>query len=374
MSKILFISNGAGEDAIAAQIIRNLQDVDLEVMPLVGQGEAYRDLAPLCGPRQVMPSGGLIKENLNNFWQDLQNGLLGLILKQIFWLRSNRNEYTKIVAVGDLWPVVLSIISGIRPIIFIGTAKSNYHHAYSYLESLILRFGKVRSLVRDELTAQDLRQKGVKALWVGNAMMDGLIPQNINFTLKTGEIGLALFPGSRQATYEVMPRLLQLSEKFAQKLERPICALVAVAHSIEIEKLVGSDNLKPLNYPDWFQLNNTKDNLRIFFIKGHIADVFKYSQVALGLAGTAHEQAAGWGIPVIAYDADPQNLRWYRTRQKGLLGEALIVTPDNDEKIIEALANLINNPEDRLRRANIGKERLGPPGGAERMAQIIKSL
>lgn len=374
MSKILFISNGAGEDAIAAQIICHLQGADLEVMPLVGQGEAYKDLAKLCGPRQAMPSGGLIKENLNNLWRDLKDGLLALIIKQIFWLRFSKNRYDKIVAVGDLWPVVLSIISGIRPIIFIGTAKSNYHHPYSYLEALILRLGKVHSLVRDEITAQDLRYKGVKALWVGNAMMDGLIPQNIKFSLNFNEIGLALFPGSRQATYEVLPRLLQLSAKLSQRLDRPVCALVAVAHSIELKRLAGENNLSPLEYPDWFQLNTETKNLRVFFIKGHIADVFRYSQVALGLAGTAHEQAAGWGIPVVAYDKDPQNLRWYRARQKGLLGEALIITRDDDKEIVENLAHLINDPQDRLRRANIGKERLGPPGGAERMAQIIRSL
>ena len=64
-------------------------------------------------------------------------------------------------------------------------------------------------------------------------------------------------------------------------------------------------------------------------------------------------------------------MRWYRARQKGLLGDALIVSEDRDPDIVEALFNLIHNEADRQRRAEIGRKRLGPPGGSERMAAII---
>lgn len=381
--RVLFISNGAGEDSIASQIIADLpKSLSREAMPLVGEGSAYSGLAPIVGPRQTMPSGGLIQEDWRNLWKDISEGLAFLTLKQLLWLRSQRQKFNQIVAVGDLWPVILAVLSGIRPITFIGTAKSDYHHPYSALEAWVLRTFHVRSIVRDEPTAESLRQKSVKAVWVGNAMMDGLVPQELDFQLNDGEIGLALFPGSRKATYQVLPRLLKLSQLLAKRLGKTVCAFIAVAPSIDTEKLAQACpdfTLGNCEYSGWNTLTSKRETVvpqaRFFLIKGHLADVLKYSQVALGLAGTAHEQAAGWGIPVVAYEpGGMRHLKWYRSRQKGLLGEALIVTEDRDPDIIEALYNLISDKADRQRRAEIGRERLGPPGGSQRMAEIIAEV
>ena len=379
--RVLFISNGAGEDAIASQIIADLpESLPREAMSLVGEGSAYEGLAPVVGPRQPMPSGGLIQEDWRNLWKDIGGGLFSLTFRQIAWLRSQRSKFDQIVAVGDLWPVILAILSGIRPITFIGTAKSDYHHPYSALEALILRTFQVHSIVRDEPTAESLRQKGVKAAWVGNAMMDGLIPQNLDFSLdETKEVGLALFPGSRKATYQVLPRLLKLSQMLAKRLGKDICAFIAVAPSIDTEKLAQACSdftLGDCPYPGWHTLTDKGEanapRARFFLIKGHLADVLQYSQVALGLAGTAHEQAAGWGIPVVAYEpGGMSHLKWYRARQKGLLGDSLIVSEDRDADIVEALCNLVQDKAERQRRAEVGRKRLGPPGGSERMAAII---
>ncbi|MGM9998228.1 MAG: lipid-A-disaccharide synthase-related protein [Candidatus Bruticola sp.] len=382
--RLLFVSNGAGEDSIAAQIITELpKSLPIEALPLVGEGSAYKGIAPISGPIRNMPSGGLIQEDWRNFWKDLGNGLACLTLKQLFWLRSNRSYFNQIVAVGDLWPVILAALSGIRPITFIGTAKSDYHHPYSALEAWVLRTFKVRSIVRDEPTAESLRKKGVKAIWVGNAMMDGLVPQELNFSLDDSqEVGLALFPGSRQATYRVLPRLLNISQMLSQRLGKKICAFIAVAPSIDTEKLAKSCPgfiTEETPYPGWSKLTSVSSGAtpltRFFLVKGHLADVLKYSQVALGLAGTAHEQAAGHGIPIVAYEPGGETrLKWYRARQKGLLGEALIVCEDYDPEIIETLCQLIQNKADRERRGAIGRERLGPPGGAARMAQILTEI
>ena len=211
-------------------------------------------------------------------------------------------------------------------------------------------------------------------------MMDGLIPQNLDFSLdETKEVGLALFPGSRKATYQVLPRLLKLSQMLAKRLGKDICAFIAVAPSIDTEKLAQACSdftLGDCPYPGWHTLTDKGEanapRARFFLIKGHLADVLQYSQVALGLAGTAHEQAAGWGIPVVAYEpGGMSHLKWYRARQKGLLGDSLIVSEDRDADIVEALCNLVQDKAERQRRAEVGRKRLGPPGGSERMAAII---
>ena len=348
---LLFLSNGAGEDSIAAQIISCLpQDLPRRALPLVGQGDSFKDLAPLVGPRQSMPSGGLIAQDWRRLGRDLAHGLALLTLRQLSWLRSQRRNFSQLVAVGDLWPVILGALSGIRPLTFIGTAKSNYHHPYSRLEAWVLRAFHVYSLVRDEPTAAHLRRLGVEAQWVGNAMMDGLEPQELDF---------------------------HLAEREAH-LERPLCGLVAVAPSIDLHRLAqacADFQLESAPYPGWSALSPlapTSPKVRFYLVQGHLADVLANSQVALGLAGTAHEQAAGWGLPVVAFEPQgPHNLPWYRFRQQGLLGEALEVVYDRDSAIIEALARLFLDPQERQRRGQIGRQRLGPPGGAARMAQII---
>ncbi|MBQ7503443.1 lipid-A-disaccharide synthase-related protein [bacterium] len=379
---VLFISNGAGEDAICAQILKKIKRVTFEAMPLVGEGSSYEGIAPLCGPRKKMPSGGLIAENWLRIFNDLASGLGGLVIKQLLWLRRNRNNYREIVAVGDLWPVIMAILSGIRPITFIGTAKSDYHHAYSALEAWALRTFGVYSLVRDEQTAKSLRAQDVKAKWVGNAMMDGLEPRNLDFSLKENEMGLAMFPGSRQAAYGVLPRLIEIARKTSLRLNRPLCGLIAAAPSIDAAELAAACSASAAEpiFPGWQQLifsekDTQPEPARFFLIRDDLAGVLRCSSLALGLAGTAHEQAAGWGIPVVAYEkGGEKQMKWYRSRQKGLLGDALTVAEDDDEAVIEALIGLINDPAERKRRGDIGRVRLGPPGGAAAMAQLIELL
>ena len=62
---------------------------------------------------------------------------------------------------------------------------------------------------------------------------------------------------------------------------------------------------------------------------------------------------------------------WYRLRQKGLLGDSLSITPRDPEDIaIEAL-DILKNRERYEKMAEIGRERMGPPGGAKKMAEHI---
>lgn len=385
-TRVLFVSNGAGEDSIAAQIIKNIPNgITPEVLPLVGRGASYHGVAEITGPVRSMPSGGLIAMDLKKFWNDVIHGLALLTLRQLWFMFTNRRRYSQVVAVGDLWPVILAVLSGIRPITFIGTAKSDYHHPYSALECWVLRTFGVRSMVRDEPTAHSLQENGVKAAWVGNAMMDGLESENTSFKVNyPEELGLALFPGSRQATYEVLPRLLSITQKLAARIKHPICGMAAVAPSIDTAKLAQSCSgfrLAPAPYPGWNILTPEKEDdipgcqTKFYLVKDHLADVLSNCQLALGLAGTAHEQAAGFGIPVVAYEPGGEsNMAWYRARQKGLLGEALIVSDDNDDEILSHLERLFNNPDEMQERGNVGRVRLGPPGGAKRMAEIIAKI
>ena len=57
--RILFITNGHGEDIIAARIIEELAGEDISVLPLVGAGTVFDGLpVTVLGKRKKMPSGG----------------------------------------------------------------------------------------------------------------------------------------------------------------------------------------------------------------------------------------------------------------------------------------------------------------------------
>ena len=145
--KLLCLSNGHGEDAIAVRILRQLKSfagpLELAALPLVGEGVAYRELGiPIIGPVKPMPSGGFIYMDGRQLWRDLRGGLLGLTIAQ--WQAVRRwvggsldgrgvvrrhpdgiERKGKILAVGDIVPLLFAWWSGGK-YAFVGTAKSEY--------------------------------------------------------------------------------------------------------------------------------------------------------------------------------------------------------------------------------------------------------
>lgn len=375
--RVLFISNGSGEDSIASLIASRLTGVEAEAMPTVGQGAAYRGVLPLAGPRQApMPSGGLVNDApLSHITRDLRSGLLALLLRQFRFLRQVRRQYQLFVVVGDVF-ALLNAFAGLRPLLFIGTAKSVLHHRYSWPERLALRHLADRVLTRDEATASDLRRSGVRAAWVGNPMMDALEPAGITLPLNSEMPWMALFPGSRAEAYAELPKMLDVYTRLWLGGDR-VRAVVAVADSLQLEQMVP---------PGWEMVVHSaerglvgellRDGLPpVLLVRRVLGDVLARCQLVFGQAGTANEQAAGLGLPVLAYGpGGERRMSWYRFRQKGLLGDAVEVVDDRPEVIVAALARLLRDPEERRRRGAVGRERMGPPGGAARMAAWIESL
>jgi uncharacterized protein (TIGR03492 family) len=211
--KILCLSNGHGEDAIALRILRELQQQphppELAVFPLVGEGQAFAQLenAPVIGPVQRMPSGGFIYMDGRELLRDVKGGLFQLTIAQFkairAWVRSHNdseNQNGVILAVGDIVPLLFAWLSG-APYAFVGTAKSDYYlrdengplasqsggislEAWSgsvYLpwERWLMTRKRCRAVFpRDALTTETLEKFGIRAYNLGNPMMDELQPEN----------------------------------------------------------------------------------------------------------------------------------------------------------------------------------------------------
>jgi uncharacterized protein (TIGR03492 family) len=386
--KILFVSNGYGEDTIAVAIIKALLDkardceiaCEVAAFPLVGMGMPYQRAGiAVEAPLMLMPSEGLLAEDWGKLVQDLKKGLLGLIFKQIRSLKRLKPDL--VVAVGDLFPVVMGSFVR-RPMVFIGTAKSNYFVPYGYFERLLLKRYVSVSLVRDEATAAALRTQGLKAQWVGNAMLDALEARGADFALPEKQLALALFPGSHDNAYENFPVLLKALKAFEALWQNKFYVLLGFPLSLQLARFearalaegwgTGSLGSREVEKGDASILARwVREKSEILVISGQLGDILSRAQIVLGQAGTANEQAAAFGKPIVAFEPQPEKLRWYRKRQKGLLGEALEVVEDKPELIAQKLAEILNNPAKYNFMAQTGRERMGPPGGAAKMAEVI---
>lgn len=371
---LLVLSNGAGEDAIAASIVNHLQplapQLQVAAFPLVGAGSAYPATIPRWGDLSAPPSQGLSNQSWRLWWSDLRHGLLGRLLSQWQTLRGQRRAVSAVLAVGDLVPCALAGLASLRPTYFVGTAKSVYHHAYSWPERLLLRSWVAHSFVRDQPTAQALQQGGLKASYLGNAMMDDTVPRGLDLGL-TGPV-LALFPGSRAQAPEELPRLLRIWQRVHQQY--PCQAAVAVADGLPLESLASPGwSLSHTNEPaGWVASLQGPVGPPVHLVRRALGDLLRVSQLALGQAGTAHEQAVGTGVPVVSMHPNPHGpLGWYRGRQKGLLGESLVVVEEQEEAAAAALLRLFRDPVERSRLAQIGRQRMGEPGGARRIAEWL---
>jgi uncharacterized protein (TIGR03492 family) len=109
--------------------------------------------------------------------------------------------------------------------------------------------------------------------------------------------------------------------------------------------------------------------------RGSLGSLVKRAALVLGQAGTANEAAAAAGVPVVAFERErDRKERWYRQRQKGLLGESLAVVPGRLNAAVASVNDLLNDSARRARMGAIGRARMGEAGGAARVAARIATL
>jgi len=355
---VLFVSNGHGEAAIAARIavdVRALGDVRTEHFALVGVG--LGDAAfPDVGPRRAMPSGGLVAMgNVRALLRDVRAGLPALLARQIAFLRRARRErrYAAVVAVGDTYACALAAIAG-GALVYVGTAKSVYVAPYGPGERRVLRLAR-RAFVRDAATARALQRAGVAAEAPGNVIVD-LLASDERVAWRA-PWRLALLPGSRERAYADALRIADVVVALrARGLD--VDAVLSVAPNLVAERFapaIARGSLRPWNGP--------------------LGALLRDATVAIGQSGTANEAAAAEGVPVVALDVhDAPRDAWYRKRQVGLLGDALLVVPDDAEAAAAAIAALLLDEPRRARMGAVGRERMGAPGGARTIAAVVAGL
>jgi len=345
MKKLLFLSNGHGEDLVAAEIIKRLPSAySIKVFPLVGEGLIFEKLpVEIIGSRKKLPSGGFSFRNLPSLPRDLFSGLLGNLRSHWDTLNQQKGQLDLSIAIGDLIPLLGAQIVR-APFVFIGVNKSAYYSTfgYNYIPWEIWLIGRARKIyTRDKITAEALVKKGLTAQYLGNPLMDCIgIPRLVSHNRRIG-----FLPGTRE---EDLRQNLADFEKIADEL---------LKFDRHLKFLLASPQPLPR-----FEVHPFED-------------VIYGSEIIIGLSGTGNEQAAGIGRPVISFPGRgfQYNARFARA-QKELLGEALSLMPREPLKVAEEVWSLLNDQNRYQYMANTGKTRMGEAGAIENISQEIINL
>lgn len=343
MKKLLFLSNGHGEDQTAARIIKELGDnFDISAYPLVGEGFEFSRLnVKLLDPRKPMPSGGFSLRNMLTLPKDIANGLFGLYWSQYKKLKELKNQFDIVIAIGDLVPLAGAILTSC-PFFFVGVNKSDYYHSfglsYTPWEIWLLKKYAKKVFARDEITANNLKSKGINASYVGNPLMDGITPSvpSGHLPLHKGEIRegvIGFLPGTRKDDIEKNIEDFEMIKNELLKLDKNLQFQTAA---------------KPTRFED----------------------VIYNADVIVGLSGTGNEQAAGIGKPVVAFAGrGAQYNKKFAKAQKELLGEALALVNRNPKIVANEVWQILNDPARSNYMGEIGKARMGKPGAISKIAK-----
>jgi uncharacterized protein (TIGR03492 family) len=401
--KLLSLSNGHGEDVIAAKILQELQQqcaaAEIVALPIVGKGQAYRDLSiPIWGDVKTMPSGGFNQDG-QQLWRDVQGGLLQLTIGQWQAVKRWAKAGGKILAVGDIVPLLMARYSG-AAYGFVGTAKSEYYLVDNNQQPLVHRqkslearsgsiyFPWERWLMRhpncqgvfprDRITAEKLNKFQIPAWDLGNPMMDGLQGGRAVSGLVDSELDLrvTILPGSRPPeAYRNWQMLVAGLENLGETLSgRGIEAIAGITPSLDVAELQKSlQAWQFVGFGEWggtWHINDLKLHLAV----DQYVHCLAWGDVALAMAGTATEQFVGLGKPALVIPgAGPQFTRLFAERQCDLLGESVILV-DSPKSVGLVIKDLVGDAAKLASIARNGRLRMGEAGAATRIATKLVAL
>lgn len=371
--RFLFISNGHGEDAIAAAVVAQLPPgTSTEAYPMIGAGSAFARVCPIVGPRATLASEGWrnVKGSLR---RDIATGGLATVPPALRFLRQVKGKYDRVVVVGDMVGIIAGYLTGHRGLFYLDVYKTGAARLYSRAERWTIERACSTVFCRADNLARSLQQRGVDARSAGNVMMDAIPYGDYDaHSRRQRPLAVTLLPGSRALTGESFA--LQVDGLRSLPADMRPDAFVAVAGSVNVDDLARKAGLKRTSMlsaeaSDMGELSD--GDLTIHMARGGaMGNLLAASDVVLSQAGTATVQALGLGKPVITF-VNPRDRRSRFTDEQMLFGEARTVVIASAPAIGAALRTLLADDEERRRLANIGRQRIGGPGA---MQAIIEAL
>ncbi|WP_299431344.1 lipid-A-disaccharide synthase-related protein [uncultured Meiothermus sp.] len=387
MTDLLIVSNGNAEDLIGATLCKHLDGLSLAALPLVGAGRRYEGrVGEILGPRCEMPSGGFPFNSLENLIADLRAGLVSEALGQMRAAQVARRQLRGVAVVGDAFALLVGCLAsdwGRLPLFHLQPLISHHYWAgrslwdrlkqinqfpvedYIFCERWMHRFVQA-VYVRDRLSQERAHQLGMhKARFVGSMALDTLTaPERDLSELLDGRPVLALLPGSRDDRRFSLPIMLQSASLLPQ-----MQALVAWAADFSDLPLAEGWQLEVVDEQTALARHGPH---KVWLLRGAFSAILHLSQLAVGTAGFANEQAAAMGIPLVAFaTTGPQYIRPFALRQSRLLGKALCLVEADAGIIAQAVGRYMLDPLAREEARQEGLERSGPGGALPVIAEEI---
>lgn len=400
--KLLFVSNGHGEDAIGGHLASTFLTLDptleIEAVPIVGRGDPYeRAGVRVLGPRVDLPSGGFTFTSLKLLREDWRAGMRQMCHDQFWAIR--RSFFSSggpdaVIVVGDIYALWASLRftrrDGRRPPVFqyqplVSLRYAEGMSAQDRLDRLnrvtvdafigperwLMRSAE-RVYTRDEPSADHLQKLGVPhARFVGNLMMDLLGPERDLGPILNGWPVLALLPGSRDDHLFSFPLMLEAVAEVPKV--QPLAAF-----NVDLERIVLPTGWSWTNPSDLERSVSVErvalrsSGARVPILTDAFAAVLYAAHTVIGTTGTANEQAVGLGKPVIGFPTrGPQYLEPFARAQRRLLGPGLILTAADAAQIVSAVRRTLTDTAFLETARRTGTERMGGSGGSARLAHEV---
>lgn len=355
----MILSNSYGEDRSGALIAKELQMLDKKIkiraFPLISLGEEYKKRnIKVTGGHPPPPSGGFLLKSPRKFLDDITK-VFFVPFSYMDRLRVFKDKTDILIVVGDCALLLLGRISLRRKAYFLEQCKSNYIHPHLSFERFFMREIAEKVFTHDQITSDDLKDKGIDAKFLGNPMMDGLAEER-KYSPPEDKMLIGLLPGSRKEAYNNMSKIAEIIKELNRMSEKVHFA-VALSGTVDKRKIVET-------------ISDLQDNIDVCY--DSFVDIVKNSRIVISLGGTASEQSLYLGAPVVSFrGSGAQNSRRRLSGQKKLLGESFILLDYQPKRIAGKILELISNPERLNQLKKQAKKRAGLSGGAKKIADYI---
>jgi uncharacterized protein (TIGR03492 family) len=387
---ILLISNGYGEDMVAAHIASAMRnhapDIPVAGFPTVGSGTFYNTMGiDVAGTGPDLPSEGFIR-SVGDAVRDIRHGFFGETFRLGKRLRAASKEYDYLIPVGDDYILLFtSLFTPHKPArkIFVNVQQSEWYGGHrpfkqhhSMVERLWIRMFSRMVYVRDRRTMDFLRRRGLNQVHCcGNPMMDCFTIHE-KPVLPDGRSTVGILPGSKQEAYENLKVAFDVIRILSYR-GLDFNYAIALSPQLSIDKVAKDHGLKPMPAREeeagLFQLFSMKGTTSTVLISQSIfGDILNESVALIGTSGTGNEQAAGMGKPVFGFWGNgPQITKKFMVAQKKLLGPSLILSPPQPELIAERMIDLLADEERLDAQAKNGRERMEGRGSIDCIVREI---
>ena len=395
--RVLFVSNGYGEDNVAAHVAGELQRkypaLLVSGFPTVGNGRFYTENGiPLAGEGIRMPSEGFVR-SAKDLLRDMSRGLFIKTFRMGVRLREAAGHADFLVVTGDPYLLLFtSLFTRKRRArkVFVGTLQSEWYGSrrpfkehYSAVERLWLKWFCRLVITRDMKTAQYLKSRGIGfATSFGNPMMDCLVIRKQRL-LPEDRTVIGVLPGSKREAYDNFGKITETVVQLVRSGERgKLLFAVALSPNLDIEELVRRYRLSKVGAYERAQLftvyrtekTGREPGTELLISTSCFGNIISESDAVIGLSGTGNEQAVGLGKPVFGFWGEgPQITKKFMEAQKRLLGPSLFIFPPQPPAIARKIVEVLDDAGLLKRIEENGMLRMGGKGSVENIAEKIGS-